>query len=133
MAGLVVLLAVAFLTGAVSMGGLLLLVVPLDTESRDDIDRFLEEKRRELQERYESEEDGMDYVEFGDRVTVLELPGTEAIMRDAVDAEGIGPKTALEIARTFDGDYDAYRDANEDDLQAVNGVGPNRSTALLND
>lgn len=127
------LLVLAFVTGAVSMGGLLLLVVPIDTEHRDEIHRFLDEQRDELQDRYETEEDGMDYVEFGDRVTTLELPGTEAIIRDAVEADGIGPETALGIAREFDGDYEAYRAAGDDDLQRVNGVGPNRSNALLND
>lgn len=74
----------------------------------------------------------MDYIEFGDRIAVLEQPGTESIMRDAIQVDGIGVETAYDIAPAFQGDYDAYRSAGRSELERVNGIGENRATALLN-
>lgn len=101
-----------------------------ERDQPDQVEQYLNDRRSELQKRYETTE--MGYVEFGDRVTILERPGTERVMHDAIAVDGIGVETAFEIARTFDGDYDAYRRADRDDLESVNGIGENRSTALLN-
>ena len=101
-----------------------------DRDQPGTVEQYLNDHRAELQQRYETTR--MDYVEFEDRITILELPGTERIMRDAIQVDGIGVETAFEIARTFQGDYEAYRDAGRDDLERVNGIGENRATALLN-
>lgn len=122
-------LLVGFVGGAVSAGWLLLCLMPINPDDSDDVEQFLDEEREALQQRYETT--AMTYVEFGERITVLEDPGTERIIRDATDVDGIGPETALEIAATFGGDYEAYRTGSNEDLQAVNGIGPNRATALL--
>lgn len=116
---------IAFAAGFTTRGA-------LDTRggNRDDIEQYLDDRRDELQQRYETTQ--MDYVEFGDCIAVLEQPGTERIMRDAIHIDGIGVETAYEIARTFQGDYDAYRSAGRSELERVNGIGENRATALLN-
>jgi|GEM_PF-6376312 len=102
-----------------------------DIQTRDDgpdeIETFLGEREAELRQRYQTTE--MDYVEFGERIAVIEDPDTERIMRDATDVDGIGPKTAFRIAEWFDG-YDEYRDADAESHQDVNGIGPNKGRAL---
>jgi len=102
-----------------------------DIQSREDtpdeIEQFIAERESELRQRYETT--AMDYVEFGDRVALLEDPDTERIMRDATDIDGIGPKTAFRIAQWFDG-WDDYRDAGQSEYQDVNGIGPNKGRAL---
>ena len=100
-----------------------------DRESSDAVDEYLEHREADLRDRYETT--AMDYVEFGDRVAVLEAPGTERIMRDAIAVDGVGPDTAFAIARRFGGDYEAYRTADREQLESINGVGENRATALL--
>lgn len=117
--------ALAFAAGFTLRG-----ILDRDDTPDDDVEQYLEDRREELQERYETT--SMDYVEFEDSITILELPGTKRIMRDAVRVDGIGVEIAFEIARTFDGDYGAYRDAGRDELEKVNRVGENRATALLN-
>ena len=117
--------AAAFAAGFLARG-----ILARERDDRDDIKQYLADRRAELQQRYETTQ--MDYVEFGDRIATLEQPGTERIMRDAIDVDGIGVETAYEIARTFQGDYDAYRNAGRNELERVNGVGENRATALLN-
>ena len=117
--------AAAFAAGFLTRG-----VLARERNDRDDIEQYLADRRHELQQRYETTQ--MDYVEFGDRITVHEQPGTERIMRDAIQVDGIGVEVALEIAKTFEGDYEAYRDADREELESVNGVGENRATALLN-
>lgn len=96
----------------------------------DSVTAVIEDRRQELRGRYES--GPMDYVEFGDQIAVLEDPGTEQIMREAITVDGVGPETAFEIAREFDGEYSEFRDADRDDLVRVNGVGENRAGALMN-
>lgn len=100
-----------------------------ETDDRDAIERFLDDREAQLRERYETTR--MDYVEFGDRIALLEDPDTPRIMRDAVVEDGIGPETAFNIAREFD-DYEAYRDADKSDYERVNRVGENRARALAN-
>lgn len=90
----------------------------------------LRAQREELDERYR--EGRMTFEEHERRIGLLEEPGTRKIMHHATDVDGVGPQTALEIARHFEGDFDAYRDADVPELQRVNGVGPNRAQALLN-
>jgi NAD-dependent DNA ligase len=111
--------------------GALVGYVARDIQAREDdpdeIETFLDERETELRQRYETTE--MDYVEFGERIAVLEDPDTERIMRDAVTVDRIGPKTALRIAQWFDGWAD-YRDADQDAYEAVNGIGPNKGRAL---
>ncbi|RLM32632.1 hypothetical protein [Haloarcula sp. Atlit-120R] len=102
-----------------------------DIQTRDDgpdeIEAFLTDREAELRQRYETTE--MDYVEFGERIAVVEDPDTERIMRDATDVDGIGPKTAFRIAEWFDG-WAAYRDADGEGHREVNGIGPNKGRAL---
>lgn len=117
---LFVTVAVAFTAGYIVCGEL------DDHDQSGRVELYLDNHRAELQERYETTR--MDYIEFEDRITILEFPGTERIIRDAIQVGGIG----VETAQTFQGDYDAYRDARRDDLERVNGVGENRATALLN-
>lgn len=101
----------------------------LADDGSDDVESFLDERESQLRERYESTQ--MDYVEFGERVALLERPGTERIMREAVVVDGVGEEIAFEIARSFDGDYEAFQAAGREKLEEVNGVGENRATALL--
>lgn len=112
------------------LGGYLIRDTFSVSDGRDSIDRFLDERRDELQTQYA--ESKMTHRAFVNRIVVIEDPETEQIIRDAVTVDGIGPETALEIARTFNADYDAYRAAGRDELEKVNGVGENRATALLN-
>jgi len=94
----------------------------------DAVDDYLNERESELRQRYET--GPMDYVEFGNRIAVIEAPGTERIMRAATRVDGIGPETAFELAAYFEGDYEAFRRADRGEFERVNGVGKNRATAL---
>ncbi|MDT3437317.1 hypothetical protein [Haloarcula sp. 1CSR25-25] len=101
-------------------------------DGRDEIESYLNERETELRERYQTTE--MDYVEFGERIAVLEDPDTERIMRDAVAVDRIGPATAFRLAQWFDG-WEDYRDADQDAYEPVNGHRPEqgpgtRSTTL---
>ena len=121
--GLLVFLSVAYLGG--ELGRLL----TVSDASGDAVERFLEQRRVTLQSAYEHGE--LPLSTFEDRLVVVELPGTEQIMRDAVAIDGIGPHTAFALARHFDGDLEAYRKADQAALEAVNGIGPNRAGALI--
>lgn len=121
---LFVTVSVAFTAGYIVRGEL------DDRDQSGQVEQYLDNHRAELQERYETTQ--MDYIEFEDHITVLEFSGTERIMRDAIQVDGIGVETPFETARTFQGDYKSYRDTGRDDLERVNGVGENRATALLN-
>jgi len=66
----------------------------------DEIEAFLDEREAELRQRYQTTE--MDYVEFGEPVSVIEDPDTERIMRVAVTVDRIGPETAFRITQWFD-------------------------------
>lgn len=100
-----------------------------DRDDRDEIEGFLEEKVDEVQGRYYStivdDEESLEYD-----LLVLQEPGTELIIRSAVDVDGVGPETALDIAMHFGGDYAAFANADVDEFQTVNGVGEQRSRAL---
>lgn len=100
------------------------------SNDRDEIEAFLEAKIGEVQERYYSttvdDEAALEY-----ELLVLQEPGTKLIMRSAVDVDGIGPETALDVAMHFEGDYSAFANAGADELQKVNGVGEQRSRALV--
>lgn len=92
---------------------------------------YLERERQKMNERYVTTKI-IDVEELEQRAELLLSPGTEQIMRDAVQVDGIGPHTAFRIAELFDGDYQAYEQADRETLESVNGVGENRATALLN-
>ena len=96
--------------------------------STDPVTDALEERRQDLRGRYQDGELSLEAFEA--QVVLLERPGTETIMRDAVGVEGIGPHRAFAIARTFEGDVEAYRSAPAARFERVNGVGPNRARAL---
>lgn len=98
-------------------------------DGTDAIGDYLNERESELRQRYET--GPMDYVEFGNRIAVIEAPGTERIMRAATRVDGIGPETAFELAAYFEGDYEAFRRADRGEFETVNGVGSNRATALI--
>jgi hypothetical protein len=98
------------------------------SDGTDAVGDYLDERESALRQRYET--GPMDYLEFGDRVAVIEAPGTERIMRAATRVDGIGPETAFELAAYFDGDYEAFRRADRAEFERVNGVGENRATAL---
>lgn len=104
-------------------------------QTREDtpgsVTAYLEREREKMEERYVTT-DAMDGDDLDDRADLLLSPGTEQIMRDAVEVDGVGPHTAFRIAELFDGDYRAYKQAGRGELEAVNGVGSNRATALLN-
>lgn len=100
-----------------------------DTDQSDSIEQFLEDELQAAKDRYATT-DIDDEEQLAFEIMLLERPGTERIMRDAVTVDGIGPETALAVARHFDGDYHEYRAADVDTLQRVNGVGENRATAL---
>lgn len=101
----------------------------LQDHDKDAIDQFLEEELQAAEDRYAATEiDDEENLAF--EVMILQQPGTERIMRDAIDVDGVGPETALAIAKHFDGDYQQYRAADVDTLQRVNGIGENRATAL---
>lgn len=93
----------------------------------DEIEAFLDECEAELRQRYQTTE--MDYVEFGERVSVIEDPDTERIMRNAVTVDGIRPETAFPIAQWF-GSWEDYREADQDTYENVNGIGPNKGREL---
>ena len=95
----------------------------------DLIDVYLDERESELRQRYET--GPMSYVEFGDRIAIIKMPGTERIMRAATQVDGIGPETAFALAVYFEGDYETFRKANREAFETVNGVGENRATALV--
>lgn len=116
--------AVAFTAGYIARGE-----VGAD-DQRGTVERFLDEQRGEIQTAYA--EGRLTHSAFVNRIAVIEDPDTVQIMQDAITVDGIGVDTGLEIARTFNANYDAYRDAERDDLERVNGVGENRATALLN-
>ncbi|NLV14351.1 hypothetical protein [Haloarcula argentinensis] len=114
-------IALGFVAGYLARG------IQTRNDGPDEIGAFLDEREAELRQRYETTE--MDYVEFGERIAVFEDPETERIMRDAVDVDRIGPKTAFRIAQWFDG-WEDYRDADQDAYEDVNGIGPNKGRAL---
>lgn len=139
MGGSVRIVSTVFTVGG-SIGGLLLVgglfyaavraAASMSTrESTDPTEVYLAERRRNLREQYELGECSL--ATFEDRLVVLELPGTETIMRDAVGVDGIGPRTAFKLARHVEGDVDRYRAADHETLQAVNGIGPNRASAIV--
>ncbi|PSQ18189.1 hypothetical protein BRD02_01580 [Halobacteriales archaeon QS_8_69_73] len=60
---------------------------------------------------------------------LLEDPATEDVMYAVTDVDGIGPHTALEIAREYRSP-DALAAADRADLEAINGIGENRARAI---
>lgn len=98
-----------------------------DRDTRDGIEQYLDDREVELRERYQTTD--MDYVTFGDEVALLEDPDTERIMRTAVDVDGIGPATAFELARAFDG-YQEFAAAGLEEYEQVNRVGEQKGRAL---
>lgn len=99
-------------------------------EQRGTVEQFLDGRLDELQSAYA--EGRLTHSAFVNQIAVIEDPDTEKIIQDAITVDGIGVETALEIARTFNANYEAYRHADRDELERVNGVGENRATALLN-
>lgn len=99
-------------------------------DQRDEVERFLDERRDELQSAYA--EGRLTHSAFVNRIAIIEDPATEQIIQDAITVDGIGVETGLEIARTFNADYQAYRSAGRRELERVNGVGENRASSLLN-
>lgn len=101
----------------------------MQSDETDTIDEFLEEELQATKDRYASTEiDDEEQLAF--EIMLLEQPGTERIMRDATDVDGVGLETAAAIAKHFEGDYQRYRDADAEALQAVNGIAENRANAL---
>jgi NAD-dependent DNA ligase len=99
------------------------------SDDTDHIDQLLEEELQAAQDRYAATPiDDEEQLAF--EIMILERPGTERIMREAVDVDGVGPETALAVAKHFEGDYHEFREADVDALQEVNGVGENRARAL---
>ena len=99
-------------------------------DERDPVEQFLDERRSDLQEQYA--DDRLTHAAFVNRIAIIEDPGTRRIINDAVSVNGVGVETGLEIARTFNADYDAYRSAGRTELERVNGIGENRAEALIN-
>lgn len=114
----------AFTAGYIARGKI------AERDQLDKVERFLEERRDELQEAYA--EGRLTHSTFVNRIAVIEDPDTEQIIQDAITVDGIGVETGLEIARTFSANYDQYRDAGREELERVNGIGENRATALIN-
>jgi NAD-dependent DNA ligase len=114
---------------AVAFGAGYLIGDPNTTDETDHIDQFLADELQAAKDRYATTEvDDEENLAF--EVMLLERPGTERIMREAVTVDGVGPETALAIAKHFEGDYHEYRAADVETLQRVNGVGENRARAL---
>lgn len=98
-----------------------------DGESLDSVQALLEARRESVREQYA---DGrISHERFADEIELLEDPATEEVMYAVTDVDGVGPKTALEIARRYRSVDDLAR-ADAGDLEAVNGVGENRAGAI---
>lgn len=96
-------------------------------EPADSVAGLLKERREALREDYR--EGRISHERFASEIELLEDPRTEDVMYAVTDVDGIGPATALEIAREYRTTADLV-DADVDDLEEVNGVGENRARAM---
>jgi hypothetical protein len=77
-------------------------------EAPDAVDVYLDWREADLRGRYKT---AMNDIEFGDRMALLEAPGTERIMRDGIAVNDANSDTAVAIQRCFEGDYETCRAA----------------------
>lgn len=117
-------LAVAFAVGAI-FGATL--VSSTSSESADSVRRLLELRREAVRSDYA--EGRMSHEQFAGEVELLEDPATERVMYAVTDVDGVGPRTALAVARRFRS-IEQLASADRRDLEAVNGVGSNRAGAI---
>lgn len=96
-------------------------------ESLDSVQALLEARRERVREAYL--EGRISKERYDDEIDLLLDPSTREVMYAVVDVDGVGPKTALEIARRYRSVDDLAR-ADRDDLESVNGVGENRAGAI---
>jgi NAD-dependent DNA ligase len=96
-------------------------------EPADSVAGLLEDRREALREDYR--EGRISHDRFASEIELLEDPRTEDVMYAVTDVDGIGPATALEIAREYRTKADLV-EADVDDLRRVNGVGENRARAM---
>lgn len=96
-------------------------------EPLDSVQALLEARREAVREDYA--EGRISHERFADEIELLEDPATEEVMHAVTDVSGIGPKTALEIARSYRS-VDELAAATASSLEAVNGVGENRAGAI---
>lgn len=95
--------------------------------SADSVQALLEQRREEIREEYELGKIGLD--RYGREVELLEDPATASVMYAVTDVDGVGPATALEIAREYRRP-EQLEETTADELTAVNGVGENRARAI---
>jgi ERCC4-type nuclease len=93
----------------------------------DSVQALLEEHRETVRDDYQAGR--ISHARFAAEVELLEDPATEDVMYAVTDVDGIGPHTALEIAREYRSP-DALAAADRADLEAVNGIGENRARAI---
>lgn len=97
------------------------------SSSTSSVRGLLDDRREEIRSAYE--EGRISHDRFAREIELLEDPSTEAVMHQVADVDGVGPATALEIAREYRRP-EALEDATADDLTSVNGVGENRARAI---
>lgn len=117
-------IVVAFLLG-VAVGAVT--TSTSSSSTTDSVQALLEQRREEIREEYELGKIGLD--RYGREVELLEDPATASVMYAVTDVDGVGPATALEIAREYRRPEN-LEDASESDLRDVNGVGENRARAI---
>ena len=97
------------------------------SSSTSSVRGLLDERREEIRSAYQ--EGRISHDRFAREIELLEDPATESIMHAVTDVDGVGPATALEIAREYRRPEE-LKDATAEELTAVNGVGGNRARAI---
>lgn len=113
---------VAFLAGVLVGEGL-----DSGESSPSSVSGLLAAQRESVREDYEV---GRVTLErFEDELDLLDDPRTERVMHAVSGVEGVGPKTALAVARRYRS-LDELEAATVEELTSVNGVGENRAGAI---
>lgn len=97
------------------------------SSSADSVQALLDQRRAEIREEYETGRISLD--RYAREIELLEDPATTSVMYSVVDVDGVGPATALEIAREYRRP-EALEETTAEALTAVNGVGENRARAI---